>query len=149
MSTYNQDILDPQFEDGTMDDTQDADLQAELQRKDEIIRNLTARAKKAEARARETKGVDPELSERLERQDIRIAGYSEDETDYIMKNGGKSALQDKFVMAAINSLREQKKAEDAMVTGDTAKSEIEKKVSKDQFAGMSGDEMEKFIRSNS
>lgn len=140
-------------EETTFQDTEDVEeLKAELARKNQAVRDLTIRAKKAEAKAKQTKSAtvaDDALLERLERQDIRIAGYNDEETDFIMKNGGKAALDSKFVQAAIENLREKSRAEQASITGDTAKSEIEKRMSKDQFAGMNADEMETFIRQNS
>lgn len=121
---------------------------------------LFARAKKAELRAKEIEesirakepqapkepaGLDPAVTERLDRMDLRTEGYSAEEVDFLMKMGGKKALEDKRVKAGIEALRQQAKAEAATVDTDTAKSEIEKKFTHDQLKGMSSSELEKIL----
>lgn len=121
---------------------------------------LFARAKKAELRAKEIEesirakepqapkepaGLDPSVSERLDRMDLRTEGYSAEEVDFLMKMGGKKALEDKRVKAGIEALRQQAKAEAATVDTDSAKSEIEKKFTHEQLKGMSSSELEKIL----
>lgn len=121
---------------------------------------LFARAKKAEQRAKEVEestrdretqapkepaGLDPSVSERLDRIDLKTEGYSDEEVDFLMKLGGKKALEDKRVKAGIETLRQQAKAEAATVDTDTAKSDIEKKYTPDQLKGMSASELEKIL----
>ena len=86
----------------------------EKQFKDYLKKNqeLFARAKKAEERIKkmreaaieeEEKPKIPELIQkeieeaRFERYDLRLAGYDEEETEYLISLGGKKALQRQFV----------------------------------------------------
>lgn len=122
---------------------------------------LYDRMKKAERRAKEAEtatkdkgnepapkepaGLDPSVSERLDRMDLRTEGYSAEEVDFLMKMGGKKALEDKRVKAGIEALRQQAKAEAATVDTDSAKSDVEKKFTHDQLKGMSSSELEKIL----
>lgn len=81
-----------------------------------------------------------------EMMELRISGYSEKEAQYLMKNGGKKAVEDEFVMAAINAKREEQKATNAAVdTGSSAKSDVEKKYTQEQLSAMSVEELEKIL----
>jgi len=117
-------------------------------------KELFARAKKAEEMARKAKlepapnksaEPDPKLNERLERIELQTKGYSDEEIDFMLPLGGKKAIENEFVKAAIESKRQQKRAEAATVDTDSAKSDIEKKYSAEQIANMSVAEMEKIL----
>src|SRR5437879_2995824 len=86
---------------------------------------LYARAKKAEAENKELKAKvpneqvplnpNPSLKtddERFERLDLKTDGYSGDEVDFIMQNGGRKALANSYVKEAIASARRKAKSED-------------------------------------
>lgn len=103
----------------------------------------TAEAKK-EPSSRFNK-EESDLESRLERQDLRLDGYSIEEVDYLMKNGGKEAVKDKFVMAAIQKLREQDKAEKAVVSSKASGSNMLKGLTEEQIQNMSAAELEKKI----
>lgn len=81
--------------------------------------------------------------------DLRLDGYSKDEVKFIMANGGRKALDDKTSLTsiAINSAREQKKAEQAKDdAGAGGGSElIAGKYSQDQLSKMSASELEKIL----
>jgi|SRR6185312_708636 len=82
--------------------------------------------------------------ERFERQDLRIDGYSNDEVDFIMRNGGKQALQDKLVIAAIETMRKETKSKEASPSG-TGKSYTYQKFGERDLKRMSAEELEKII----
>lgn len=103
------------------------------------------KGQKLEPAPKEPAGLDPSVSERLDRIDLKTEGYSDEEVDFLMKLGGKKALEDKRVKAGIDTLRQQAKAEAATVDTDTAKSDIEKKYTHEQLKGMSASELEKIL----
>lgn len=100
-------------------------LKEQLAKEAQARRQLTARAIKAETdlKALKTQSIKAE-SEPIttnapvtedERLELRLDGYSKEEVNYIMANGGRTALQDKnsYTAIAITTRREQLKAEQA------------------------------------
>ena len=104
------------------------DVQKQLERKDAIIRQLTARAKKAEAKpeprqiTKEDKGNDDirqtvqslQLAE-TKRQFGYQNGLSPEETDHIFKinsNPTKEILDDPFVKGGLQAIRAKRRVED-------------------------------------
>jgi hypothetical protein len=106
------------------------DVQKELAKKDAIIRQLTARAKKAEQQQKnfdinkrdEKVGVDDDIKQTV--QSLALAerkrqfGYennlSPDETDHIFKinpNPTKEVLEDPFVKGGLQAIRAKKRVE--------------------------------------
>lgn len=119
-----------------------------------------ARAKKAEAELKALKSKSPEVKKEVtpeprvdkkgydldEVTDLRLDGYSKEEVKFIMNNGGRKALaDDPFVKVAIEQIRTQKKAENAIPAEDTGKSEIERKYTAEQLNNMSADELYKIL----
>ncbi len=114
-------------------------LKAELAKKDKAIRQIHARAIKAETLLKE-RTEKPEKEETIinnpgvqedERLELRLDGYSKDEVGYIMANGGRKSLEDKnsYTAIAINTRREQLKAEEAASqTSSSGLSDVEKQV---------------------
>ncbi|MCZ2338041.1 MAG: hypothetical protein LC127_07545 [Chitinophagales bacterium] len=125
--------IDALLEEDKEEDSNELDpakVQAELQRKDQIIRQLTARAKTAEAKAQP---VDKQIIKPAERKDDGIKqtverlalaeekrqfGYennlSPEETDYIFKINSKPSkelLDDPFIKGGIDAIRAKKKVE--------------------------------------
>lgn len=104
-------------------------LKAQLAKEAEARRQLTARAKNAEAELKEAKealirkdeGKDSSITNQTstpvedERLELRFQGYSKEQVNFIMANGGTKSLEDKNSMTAIaiNAQREQLKAEQA------------------------------------
>lgn len=104
-------------------------LKEQLRKEAEARRQLTARAKKGEADAKAEREARIKLEEALsekekitnnnspvtedERLELRLDGYSKDEVNYIMQNGGKKVLEDpnSYTAIAIKTRREQLKAE--------------------------------------
>lgn len=89
--------------------------------------------------------VNTDIEKRLEKIELTAKGYSDDEIDFIQSNGGKKALENNFVKTAIESIREQRKAEEASVEIDSSKSEIEKKYTSSQLKNMSAEELKKIL----
>lgn len=131
-------------------------LKAELEKKNKIIKQVLARAKKAEAKA---KGESPKINNQQEQRpslsiddetlDLRLDGYTRDEVEFIARNGGRKALEDKnsYVAIALNTKREQERAERAASqTADTSgMSEFERKYTPEMLANMSVAELEKIV----
>jgi len=135
------------------------EIMARLAKKEEAVRQLTARAKDEQAKR---KAAEAELA-KLKGQsqsnplagetkvdldevtDLRLDGYTRDEVAFIIKNGGRKSLDNPFVKVAIENIREQRKAEQAIPANDTGKSDIEKKYTQDQLRNMSAEELYKIL----
>lgn len=139
-------------------------LKQQLAKEAEARRQLTARAKKAEEELRTMKtstaqavsgtitSSSPdskpyEINDEV--VDLRLDGYSKPEVEWIMKNGGRKALEDvtSYTAIAINTKREQSRAEQAasQVADTTGQSEIERKYTREQLANMSVKELEAIL----
>jgi len=116
----------------------------------DLERQLYARAKKAEDKLKELEpngkgnddrsGLDEAWKERLE---LIARGYKDDaELDFIMKNGGKKALEDEFVKGAIAKKREEAEALEKVAINTSSKSTIEKTYTPEQISAMSAKELE-------
>ena len=106
-------------------------LREQLRKEADARRQLTARAKNAEAQAKEAREalVRAEEASRKqptpttntptttedERLEMRLDGYTKEEVNFIMANGGRSVLEDKnnYATIAIEARRTQLKAEQA------------------------------------
>lgn len=80
-----------------------------------------------------------------QKMELKVEGFSEDEVDFILKNGGRKGLENPFVKTAIDSIRTQKQAESAVVDTDTGKSEIEKKYPLEEQRKMSVADLDKIL----
>ncbi len=91
----------------------------------------------------------PILDEAVE---LRLDGYSKDEVSFILKNGGRKALEesDSYVAHAINAKREQQKAEEqASKAKDTSQMVgTTKKYTHAQLSKMTKEELEKILPHN-
>ncbi len=74
---------------------------------------------------------------KLERLELKVDGYSDEEVAYILKNGGKEALKDPFVISGIEARRVQKAAESAMLGSEGQKSGTTGSLSPAEFAKLS------------
>lgn len=142
-----------QFDDLNLDNQEDTldpeTLKAELAKKDDAIRQLTARAKAAEARAKEDKHInkaEPKID--MERLEIvaRNPDLDDEAVDFVMRNGGKKAFDNPFVKTAIETIREQKRAEKAIPDSDTAKSDLIQGKTLEELQAMSSEELIKTLR---
>jgi len=73
-------------------------------------------------------------------------GISDPEAlDFVMKNGGEKALENPYIKKTIDTMLEQKRAEQAVVSGSDGQSEVEKKFTQGQLKDMSAEELEKIL----
>lgn len=136
-------------------------LKASLAKEQEARRQLTARAKAAEEalkkqKVSETPAPTPKPDVKGsnsydldEVTDLRLDGYSKEEVKFIMNNGGRKALEDSFVKVAIEQIRTQKKAENAIPDMESNKSEVERKFTQEQLSKMSAEELYKILPKSS
>jgi len=122
----------------------------------ETEKQLYARLKKEEAEKKALKAEVDALKgvergqptkvntddERFERLELKTEGYTNDEINFIQKNGGRQALEDPYVKMAIDKAREDRRNSEAIATNVSSKSAIERKYSQNDLAAMSADEME-------
>lgn len=134
-------------------------LKEQLAKEQEARRQLTARAKAAEEalkkqKVSETPAPTPKPDVKSvdldEVTDLRLDGYSKEEVKFIMNNGGRKALEENaFVKVAIEKIREQKKAEEAIPDMESNKSEVERKYTQEQLSKMSAEELYKILPKSS
>lgn len=120
-----------------------ADAEAKKKYADRIAienRNL----KKAATTETTNEGDQPPSDERFERLELKTDGYSTDEVDFIMQNGGRASLSNRLVQSAIESQRKSAKSQDATPTG-TAKSPIYQKYGERDLKNMKLEDLEKII----
>jgi len=124
-----QEGTNPEIEDIEIDldeetQTDDTNIQEELNKKDEIIRHLTARAKRAEALSKnkinqpneDLEGVKTTLSKLELAEKKRQFGYennlSPEEADYLFKlnpKPSKELLEDPFIKGGLEAIRAAKR----------------------------------------
>lgn len=158
-STISDEELELEILPDTVDDPMV--LKGEVDKKNQIIRQLTARAKTAEQEKRDaitklaqmesTTITNPENKPYQindEVVDLRLDGYSKEEVEWIMKNGGRKELENKdsYTAIAINARREQTRAEQAANIDDTiGLSDVERKYTPQQLAAMPLKELEQIL----
>lgn len=76
--------------------------------------------------------------------DLRLEGYSKTEADFILRNGGRKALEDPLVTAAIESSRAKAKSVEATPSG-TGKSTVYQKYTEQDLKKMSASDLEKIV----
>ena len=89
--------------------------------------------------------VSPNIEERLERQDLRIEGYSNEEVDFILKNGGRPALSNEFVKGAIETMRNKRKSVEATPESG-GKSPVFRKYTERDLRNMPLDKLEEILQ---
>lgn len=112
---------------------------------------LYARIKKSESSPKETPlDTSSQLTEQLTRLKLRVEhGIDDPEAiDFIMKNGGETALGNQYMKTAVDTILQQKRAEKAVEGEESSKSEFEKKYSTSQLQNMSSEELEKILPHN-
>lgn len=100
------------------------------------------KAKKAEQAAQEPAALPGTEVERLT---LKVDGYNDEEIAEVMKLGGLKALDNPLVKKAIESMREDRQAENAQVTDGGAKSDFSRKYSPQDLRKMSSEELEKIL----
>ena len=134
-----------------LDDSEDVGaLKEEIARLKEAKRQIHARALRAEKEKKTAPPINKEeYSLNDEVVDLRLDGYTKEDVSFIMKNGGRKALEDKnsYTAIAINARKEQARAEaEANKVVDTSgMSEIERKYTPEMLKNMSLDELKKIV----
>lgn len=147
----NEEIQDNQVTNGN-DDNSSGESQHQYS---DTEKQLYARLKKEEALRKELEAKlgdkAPTISqqttvknddERFERLELKTEGYTSEEINFILKNGGRTALEDPYVKMAIDKGREERKATESVAMNVSSKSAIERKYSPAELASMSADDME-------
>lgn len=131
----------------------------------EARRQLTARAHTAEEKLKEIKTSEPPKTEPPKKEESKpynilddeaagliLDGYKTDEVRFIMANGGRKVLEDKdsYVTIAVNTKREQRKAEEAASQTDKASggSDLFKQYTAEQLKKMKAADLEKILPKN-
>jgi len=128
-----------ELEDETVEPEQEIDWKATAMRYKKKLKE----AKTPSAPARNND--DSDVRSQLARLELKTEGYSEDAIAFIQKNGGRDALNDPYVTAAVKAIQEQKSAEQAIVANETTKSDIERKFTPEEINAMSPEEMYKVL----
>jgi hypothetical protein len=125
-------------------------LFARTKKLEEENKKLKTSIKPQDTQVKPDVAVDKKVYDLDEVTDLRLDGYSKDEVKFIMQNGGRKALEDNtFVKVAIEKIREQKRAEQAIPQEETGKSEIERKYTQEQLSKMSAEELYKILPKSS
>lgn len=145
-------------EEETVEAPEGETIEEKYARLEEQNKKLFERAKKAETLAKELKTQKPEqkitnkpidLDE--EKFELRLQGYSKEDVNFILNNGGSEALKDKnsLVSLALSEKRKQAEAENAaqQTTNTSGMSEVERKYTPEQLKNMSAKDLEKILPS--
>lgn len=122
---------------------------AELEKKNA---QLYARLKKEEKESSEKKTPlvetpSSEFTQELAKLKLKVDhGITDPEAiDFVMKNGGEESLKNPYIKTAVDTILQQKRAEQAIVQEDSSKSDVERKYSTAQLKAMPSDELEKIL----
>lgn len=155
MDEYNDDELIIDDEDLEEGDEQ-SKPESEIDYKAEALKYKSI-AKRWKKKATSTPAPQPQASTRIEAPaptglneeyiKLRLDGRSEEEVEFIMANGGRKALENPWVSAAINARREQAEAEaEASKLPDTSgMTDVERKFTPEQLNEMSVEELKKIL----
>lgn len=80
-----------------------------------------------------------------ERVELRLDGYNADEVEFILANGGRKALENKFVKSAIDVMREQARSEKAAIDDNASGGNTENHYSRNDLLNLPMDELEKLV----
>lgn len=127
----------------------ETDWKAEAEKAKADVESWKATAQRYKKDAKEGKKA-PEadtsvFDAKIERLELKTDGYSDEAIDFIQSNGGKKALENQYVVAAVKAIQEQKKAEEAVIGDETAKSDFERKHTPEEIANMSPEELYKVL----
>ena len=136
-------------EDTTVDQDVELDVEAlkqKAEKADEYKKyaDRVAAENKTLKKSLPTNQSSPDINERIERQDLRIEGYSKEEVEFLMQNGGQKALDNKLVLAGIEAMRKETKSKEATPSG-TGKSAVYQKFTEQDLRKMPAEDLEKII----
>lgn len=154
----DENTLDPQeetkeeevVEEETTEESTEDDSAEEVERlKAEAAKWRRIAEKKSKPEPQETLPDREENPQNDEIIDLRLEGYSKEEAQFIINNGGRKALEDRnsLVSIALTAKKEQLKAEsEAAKAKDTSgATSFEKKFPKDKLEKMSAEELAKIL----
>ncbi len=157
MSDELNETPDSQQDEAIVQDQELESTDSEVNAADLVEKNkqLYERVKKAEAKAKELEKYKPkeilqtnqsssDSDERFERLELKTEGYSTEEVNFLMRNGGRKALEDSIAMAGIEALRQKAKSQNATPSG-TAKSAVYQKYTERDLKSMSAEELMKIV----
>lgn len=119
-------------------------IKEEKEKLEATNKKLYARIKQSDTNKPLGQAVSPS-DDRLDRLELKTEGFSDEEIDFIKPYGGKKALDNPYIKTALETIREKRKAESAVVDVDTNKSDIEKKFTTEQLQNLPLDELEKLL----
>lgn len=117
-------------------------LYARLKKEEALRKELEAKVNGDKAPTNGQQTTVKNDDERFERLELKTEGYTSDEINFILKNGGRQALEDPYVKMAIDTAREERKTAESIAMNVSSKSAIERKYSQAELASMSADDME-------
>lgn len=126
-------------------------LKAEKEALEEANKKLYARVKKSSENKplvnTHAQQDNSQVNQELARLKLKVDhGITDSEAiDFIMKNGGEEALKNPYIKGTIDTMIQQKKAEQAVVSEESGKSEVDRKYSNEQLKAMPSDELEKVL----
>jgi len=125
-------------------------LLKEKEELEEKNKKLYARVKQSSEKKTVLDTPNPQIVNELARLKLQVEhGIKDPEAiDFIMKNGGEKALDNQYIKKTIETMQEQKRAEEAVVSEDSSKSEFEKKYTPDELRNMSAEDLEKILPRN-
>ena len=150
-------------EEETVENPEGETSEERLARLEEQNKKLFARAKKAEGYSQDSDGnwvkkEQPKPKQTItkkpidldeEKFELRLQGYSKEDVNFILNNGGSDALSDKnsLVSLALSEKKKQANAENAaqQTTNTSGMSEVERKYTPEQLKNMSSKELEKIL----
>lgn len=113
---------------------------------------LYARLKKLENKKRDNpvreekpKQKSNASDDKLARLELKVDGFTDEETDFLVQYGGKEALKNPIVKKALDVMRQERIAENAQVDDSSAKSEFERKYSTEDLRGKTVAELEAIL----
>jgi hypothetical protein len=144
----NSEIIEPTETETTLTVDDYNQVKAELEAEKAKNAKLYARVKKSsDLKPSVETQQNSELTTELTKLKLKVDhGITDpDAIEFVMKNGGEKALDNPYIKGTIDTMLQQKKAEAAVISDETGKSEIERKYSTNQLKGMSSEELEKLL----
>lgn len=80
-----------------------------------------------------------------QRMELKVEGYDDEAIDFLLKNGGKKALENQYIVAAVDAMKTKKAAEAAILGGEGQKSSVEKRFTPGEFSRLSSEEQLKAL----
>jgi hypothetical protein len=146
------------------DENEEQDLEKKLKEYKAQKEHYKGKVEKLESALEDSDGEDDTSSDnitrqssggqdgdKLERIELKVEGYDDEEIDFIMRNGGKDAVDDPYVQNAIEGIREEKEAEEASEAASDSGGggEVVKGYTQEDLQDMSREELEEILPKSS